>query len=118
MTPAPCSAGGRSPPSAILTLTGDKLSFDAGERERFLATRIPSDRIAALEAMLAKGRPLADACARARTCYRAAMTTLGEKGDEDAEFRDARGATDCMTTTRALVMILGEKSKPIPTACK
>jgi hypothetical protein len=105
-------------PSATLTLDAGKLRFDAGERERFTGTRIPATQIAALEAKLAKERPPADACDRARKCYRAAMAALGEKGDEEMEFKYARGSTDCANTTKALVQILGEKSKPVPEACR
>lgn len=105
-------------PSATLTLEAGQLRFDAGERERFTCTRIPADKTAALEATLAKQRPPADACDRARVCYRAAMAALGERGDEEMEFKYVHGATDCMNTTKALVMILGEKNKPVPAACK
>lgn len=104
--------------NATLRLTGDTLDFDAGVHDHFTATRISTDRIAALEATLAKRRPPSDACPRARACYRAAMAALGEKGDEDQEFKYAPGATDCINTVKGLVMILDEKHAPIPAACQ
>ena len=104
--------------NATLTLTGDTLDFDAGPHEHFTAARIPTGEVAALEASLAKQRPPADACPRARACYRAAMTALGEKGDEEQEFKYAPGATDCINTVKGLVMLLDEKHAPVPAACQ
>lgn len=92
-------------PSMTGTLDGDRLDFGT-----FAMTRVPAAQTRELDALALRG---ADACNRARACYREAWPALGRKVDEESDFGPGPSASTCQNMLAAFADELRKAGKPL-----
>jgi hypothetical protein len=90
-----------------------------GRTDKLTLEKITDERRRAdLDALLAKNRPSADACAKAEPCCKDAFKALGATCDPDEELGKPRFADKCEQFLRVIRETLAEAKKQLPASCK
>ncbi|HVY44479.1 MAG TPA: hypothetical protein VHB21_01320, partial [Minicystis sp.] len=79
---------------------------------------VDEKRRAELDALVAKGRPSPDACARAERCCVDAFKALGATCNPDDEIGKNRLPDRCAQLLRVLPEALRASKKPVPQSCR
>jgi hypothetical protein len=98
-----------------LELRGDLLAMDDGTSETLL-DRPPAHELAQLERRLAALPSIAEVCARAEACRKAAAGVLGRELEESAE--DLAGSRACIGFLNGIAEIFRRTERLAPAECR